>query len=107
MPEQQQKKVKAVKAVRVTAKEAAPQEQPSSTPPARQTRRRSQPQSAPQPQGVQASNVLFFDDLEYHASQRERHWASTSRKKPFYDQWWFWLAAALLVIAVAILAGLL
>ncbi len=34
MPEQQQKKVKAVKAVRVTAKEAAPQEQTSSTPPA-------------------------------------------------------------------------
>lgn len=101
MPEQQQKKVKAVKAVRVTAKEAAPQEQTSSTPPVRQ------PQSAPQPQGVQASNVLSFDDLEYHAPQRERHWASTSRKKPFYDQWWFWLAAALLVIAVAILAGLL
>lgn len=101
MPEQQQKKVKAVKAVRVTAKEAAPQEQTSSTPPARQ------PRSAPQPQGVQASNVLSFDDLEYHAPQRERHWASTSRKKPFYDQWWFWLAAALLVIAVAILAGLL
>ena len=91
MPEQQQKKVKTVRAVRSsTVKEASPQAQ--TAPP------------APQPQGVQASNVLSFDDLEYHASQRERRWVSESRKKPFYLQWWFWLAVALLVISIVILA---
>lgn len=108
MPEQQQKKVKTVRAVHASAaKEAAPLQ-------AKQDRQTQQVQQAqatpnvPQPdQALRSSNVLSYADLEYHAPHRERRWVSGSRKKPFYLQWWFWLAVAFLVISIAILAGLL
>ena len=108
MPEQNQRKVKTVKAVHASAaKEAAPLQAKQD----RQTQQVQQAQAAPnvsQPdQALRSSTVLSYADLDYHAPQRERRWVSESRKKPFYSQWWFWLAVALLVLIIAILLGLL